>query len=195
MYIINKPTEFRENIVKKIAEIISQSQPLVDASYPAKETIVNMEASSVNIESLPSNIEIGIYNYAIKEATNRKIIKKWENKFFVQLYIDRLKTVVFNLKKTPLLIEKLVTGYITPELFASMSHQEMYPDKWNKLIALKIKRDESKYVNRVEASTDMYQCRKCKSRKCTYYSVQLRSADEPMTTLISCLECSYNWKN
>jgi len=195
MYIINKPTEFRENIVKKIAEIISQSQPLVDASYPAKETIVNMEASSVNIESLPSNIEIGIYNYAIKEATNRKIIKKWENKFFVQLYIDRLKTVLFNLKKTPLLIEKLVTGYITPELFASMSHQEMYPDKWNKLIALKIKRDESKYVNRVEASTDMYQCRKCKSRKCTYYSVQLRSADEPMTTLISCLECSYNWKN
>ena len=195
MYIINKPTEFRENIVKKIAEIISQSQPLVDASYPAKETIVNMEASSVNIESLPSNIEIGIYNYAIKEATNRKIIKKWENKFFVQLYIDRLKTVLFNLKKTPLLIEKLVTGYITPELFASMSHQEMYPDKWNKLIALKIKRDESKYVNRVEASTDMYQCRKCKFRKCTYYSVQLRSADEPMTTLISCLECSYNWKN
>jgi transcription elongation factor S-II len=195
MYIIYKPTEFRENIVKKIAEIISQSQPLVDASYPAKETIVNMEASSVNIESLPSNIEIGIYNYSIKEATNRKIIKKWENKFFVQLYIDRLKTVVFNLKKTPLLIEKLVTGYITPELFASMSHQEMYPDKWNKLIALKIKRDESKYVNRVEASTDMYQCRKCKSRKCTYYSVQLRSADEPMTTLISCLECSYNWKN
>lgn len=195
MYIINKPTEFREIIVKKIAEIISQNQPLLDDSYPTKETIVNMEASSVNVVSLPSNIEIGIYNYSIKEATNRKIIKKWENKFFVQLYVDRLKTVIFNLKKTPLLVEKLVTGYITPELFASMSHQEMYPDKWNKLIALKIKREESKYINRVEASTDMYQCRKCKSRKCTYYSVQLRSADEPMTTLISCLECSYNWKN
>jgi DNA-directed RNA polymerase subunit M/transcription elongation factor TFIIS len=198
MYIINKPTEFRENIVNKIAEIIAQQQtPSTDSLTPAvKETIVNMEASGVvNVESLPLNIERGIYNYSLKEATNRKIIKKWENKYFVQIYVDRLKTVVFNLKETPLLVEKLVTGYITPELFASMSHQEMYPEKWNELIAMKIKRDESKYVNRVEASTDMYQCRKCKSRKCTYYSVQLRSADEPMTTLISCLECSYNWKN
>lgn len=198
MYIINKPTEFRENIVNKIAEIITQQQVFsTDSLMPAvKETIVNMEATGiVNIESLPLNIERGIYNYSLKEATNRKIIKKWENKYFVQIYMDRLKTVVFNLKETPLLIEKLLTGYITPEQFASMSHQEMYPEKWNELIAMKIKRDESKYVNRVEASTDMYQCRKCKSRKCTYYSVQLRSADEPMTTLISCLECSYNWKN
>lgn len=173
MFIIYKPTEFRNNIVTKINGIIATS---LDSN-------------------LATNIEKGIYNYSIKEASNHKIIKKWENPFFVQIYYDRLKTVIFNLKMIPGLAEKLITAEITPQTFASMTHQEMCPEKWNELIYLKMKREESKYVNRVEASTDMYQCRKCKSRKCTYYSVQLRSADEPMTTLISCLECSFNWKN
>lgn len=183
MFIIFKPTEFRNNIVGKIEEIITRME---------NPRIVMDE---INGNKLSTNIEKGVYNYAINEATNRKIIKKWENKYFVQIYIDRLKTVIYNIKTTPQLVEKLISGDITSEVFAFMSHQEMHPEKWNELIALKIKRDESKYVNRVEASTDMYQCRKCKSRKCTYYSVQLRSADEPMTTLVSCLECSYNWKN
>lgn len=183
MFIIYKPDEFRENIVNKITEIILHPPSSIQ------------ESTDNSVIKLPKNVEKGVYNYAIKEATNRKIIKKWENKYFVQLYLDRLKTVFVNLKTTPLLVKKLVSGEIPPEIFAYMTHQEMRPDQWNDLIALKIKRDESKYVNRVEASTDIYQCRKCKSRKCTYYSVQVRSADEPMSVFITCSNCSHNFRD
>ena len=31
------------------------------------------------------NLEKGIYNYALKEATNRKVLKKWDNPYFVQI--------------------------------------------------------------------------------------------------------------
>ena len=48
--------------------------------------------------SILANIEIGVYNYAIKEATNLKIIKKWEVPSFSTLYMDRLRTVFNNLK-------------------------------------------------------------------------------------------------
>lgn len=42
--------------------------------------------------------------------------------------------------------------------------------------------------------TDMFKCGKCKKRRTTYYQMQTRSADEPMTTFVRCLECSHRWK-
>ncbi|CDF35808.1 unnamed protein product [Chondrus crispus] len=45
-----------------------------------------------------------------------------------------------------------------------------------------------------EASTDMFKCGKCKQRKCTYYQMQTRSADEPLTTFVSCVHCGNHWR-
>ncbi|KAJ1913911.1 transcription elongation factor TFIIS [Tieghemiomyces parasiticus] len=44
------------------------------------------------------------------------------------------------------------------------------------------------------AETDMFRCGRCKSRKCTYYQMQTRSADEPMTTFVTCTNCENRWK-
>ena len=75
-----------------------------------------------------------------------------------------------------------------------MTHQELCPTKWNDLIEAKSKRDKNKFEVNLEASTDTFTCRKCKSNKCTYYQMQTRSADEPMTTFVTCLECGNRWK-
>jgi DNA-directed RNA polymerase subunit M/transcription elongation factor TFIIS len=72
--------------------------------------------------------------------------------------------------------------------------EEMRPDKWNDLIQDKKIRDENKYEPKLEASTDNFKCWKCKSKKCTYYQLQTRSADEPMTTFVNCLDCGNRWK-
>ena len=45
-----------------------------------------------------------------------------------------------------------------------------------------------------QEGTDMFRCAKCKKRNCTYYQMQTRSADEPMTSFITCLCCSNRWK-
>ena len=39
-----------------------------------------------------------------------------------------------------------------------------------------------------------FTCRKCKSNDCSYYQMQTRSADEPMTTFITCQNCGNRWK-
>ena len=36
------------------------------------------------------------------------------------------------------------------------------------------------------ATTDQFQCGKCKKRQTSYYQMQTRSADEPMTTFVIC---------
>jgi len=144
---------------------------------------------------LGENIEKGVFNYAIKEASSRQIIKKWQNALFCEIYLARMRSVFLNLKKNPVLLEQVKTGEITPENFAFMTHLEMNPEQWKDRIEKKIKRDRLKFTSTVEASTDMFSCSRCKSKKCTYYEMQTRSADEPTTVFITCLSCGKNWKN
>jgi hypothetical protein len=91
------------------------------------------------------NLEKAVFNYAIKEASQKKIIKKWENPYFKQLYLDRLRTIVNNLKN-PEILQQLQTSELKPEIFAFMTHQEMKPQRWTQLIQNKMKRSIYGYV-------------------------------------------------
>ena len=42
--------------------------------------------------------------------------------------------------------------------------------------------------------SDTYQCPKCGQRKTTYTQVQTRSADEGMTSFITCAACKHRWR-
>ena len=166
-----EPEQFRTNIRERLSEKIG-----------------------VKYTKIACNLEKAIFNYAIKEATQKKIIKKWENPYFKQLYVDRLRTIVNNLKHQEI-IQQLQSEELKPQVFAFMTHQEMNPNRWSSLIQQKIKRDASKFNTNIEASTDMFTCKKCKSKKCTYYELQTRSADEPATIFITCLDCGKHWKS
>jgi transcription elongation factor S-II len=168
IFSIDNPTEFRSKISTKFKELLD-----------GEDKGINMEKA--------------IYNYTVKEATYKKIVKKWNNPLFVQIYLDRLKTIYINLKNEDLM-HQLRTGDITPQSLAFMSHQEMRPEKWKDLIEKKQKVDANKYNTNLAASTDLFTCGKCKSKKCTYYEMQCRSADEPMTIFITCLDCGKHWK-
>ena len=63
------------------------------------------------------------------------------------------------------------------------------------LIEKKMKRDASKYTENIQASTNMYTCKKCKSDRCSYYEMQTRSADEPATIFVTCLDCGKHWRS
>lgn len=158
---------FRSNIKKKINDIL------------------NNEKNSINLEK-------GIFNYTLKESEQRKVIKKWDNKFFVQIYLDRVRSIFTNLNAS--IIQQINDGTIKPHIVAFMTHQELCPDKWEELIVAKTKRDKNKFESNISASTDTFTCRKCKGNQCTYYQMQTRSADEPMTLYISCVLCGNRWK-
>lgn len=166
--IISNPPVFRANIQKKLSLTLQK-------------------------EKQATNLEKAIFNYAIKEATSKKIIKKWENPHFVHLYIDRLRSIMNNLENPDIVIQ-INSGELPVQTFAFMTHQEMKPERWAELITKKIKRDASRFDTNIEASTDMYTCKKCRSKKCTYYELQTRSADEPATIFVTCLDCGKHWK-
>ena len=146
-----------------------------------------------DVQKIANNLEVGVFNYAIKEATYKSVIKKWENPAFKQLYTDRLRTIYINIQNAKF-AQRILNGEISPTEIAYMTHQEMDPVHWKEQIEAKMKRDASKYTERVEATTDMFTCKKCRSKKCSYYELQTRSADEPTTIFVTCQDCGKHWK-
>ena len=158
-----------------------------------RKTIIDAFNNILDNSVKARNTEKGIYNKTIDEAEEKTIIKKWDNYLFVQLYLDRFKYVYFILKNQDI-IDKINNGTLKTYEIAYKTHQDLYPEKWDMQIEEKRKRIENKYFPKIEASTDMYTCRKCKKNQCTYYQVQIRSADEPMTTFVTCTYCGNRWK-
>ena len=167
---IKDPESFRKNVAKNILEKI------------------------VEDEIIAKNVEIGVFNYIIKEATTKFIVKKWDNRFFLQLYKNRLRSVYLNLKNNPTFLEKIKNGDIDPSLLSVMTHQDFCPERWEKLIELKKKKDEHKVAKNIQATTNLYVCGKCKSRNCSHTEVQIRSSDESMTIFITCIDCGNVFK-
>lgn len=167
----------------------------LDSALTSKLAENFAKGHSALANKLAENLEKGVFNFAIKEATAKQIIKKWQNPLFCEIYSARMKSVLINLKKNPTLLASIRSGEVGPEQFAFMTHLEMNPEQWKDRIEKKIKRDRLKFTSNVEASTDMFSCSRCKSKKCTYYEMQTRSADEPTTVFVTCLNCGKNWKN
>lgn len=171
---IKNPVLFRENMQKKLYTLIRR-------------------------KNCALNLEKGIYNFAIREAKKKKIVRKWDNPYFSILYLDKFRSIYLNLNKKSMIKNKNLLSRLKKREFkahelAFMTHQEMYPEKWNKLVNAKIERDNNAIKMEQTGATDEFKCWKCKNSKCNYYQMQTRSADEPMTTFISCLVCANRWR-
>jgi len=165
---IENPEQFRKNIREKLKAFFEKEKDAI-------------------------NLEKGVHNWSLKEATNKKVVKKWDNPFFVQIYIDHLRSIYINLTNKTL-IKMVNDGEIKSQDIAFMTHQEMCPEKWEELIKAKSIRDKNKFEQNLEAMTDRYTCRKCKSKRCSYYQLQTRSSDEGITTYLTCLDCGQRMK-
>ncbi|KAJ2000982.1 transcription elongation factor TFIIS [Coemansia sp. RSA 2322] len=113
-------------------------------------------------------------------------------------YRARIRSLCLNLRnqKNPDLRNNLVEGSLTIERFCSMTSEEMASKELRETIE-KMKEEnlfKAKGAGQSAAVTDQFRCGRCRGRKCTYYQMQTRSADEPMTTFVTCTICDNNWK-
>ena len=69
---IANPNTFRTNVQKKLNKIIRKKK-------------------------ISINLEKGIFNYAVQTARLRNVVRKWDNKAFVMIYVDKFKGLLLNL--------------------------------------------------------------------------------------------------
>ncbi|KAK9235991.1 transcription factor S-II, central domain-containing protein [Lipomyces kononenkoae] len=113
-------------------------------------------------------------------------------------YRTKMRSLYLNLKdaKNPSLRYRVVSGEISADRLYRMSPQEMASED----LKMEIKRLEEKNLFNAQgakeqrAVTDRFTCSKCKQKRVSYYQLQTRSADEPLTTFCTCENCGNRWK-
>jgi len=113
-------------------------------------------------------------------------------------YRNKMRRLYLNLKDkhNPRLRESVVSGDLQVARFCNMTVQEMASEERRQADK---QLEELNFHNSLgageqEAETDAFQCGRCKERKTRYRQAQTRSADEPMTTFVTCVNCGNRWK-
>lgn len=145
------------------------------------------------------NIEIGIYNACVANAMRRNIERRWTCATFTMLYRNRARGVYANLLPTSYvgntrLIARLARREFLPHQLAFMSPLELCPERWQDILDEKRLLEERRSEIESQQYSTIFYCRKCHQRKTTYYQLQTRSADEPMTVFITCQVCQNKWR-
>tara|TARA_B100001996_G_C18574701_1_gene559853 strand:+ start:206 stop:703 length:498 start_codon:yes stop_codon:yes gene_type:complete len=144
------------------------------------------------------NLEKAILNWTISNAKSKCIKRSFEEVQFCNLYNKKTRNVVYNLRNTPGFVQKVNDDVLVATNIPNMTSYEMYPELYNPIIDKqqeKERRNLDLENQELENTSGMFTCSKCKSDKTVFYSLQTRSADEPMTNYITCLKCGKKWKN
>lgn len=162
-------------------------------------SVVKMFEKLIDDKTLSLKIEKGIYNYVIRKSKEKNIKRYWSNINFKEFYLTKIRFVYSNIKKDSYIkninfLKRIQSGEIDPEKICYMNVYDIFPENWKELLDIKMRKDKLKYELKPEAMTDVFKCRKCGSRSCSYYEIQTRSADEPMTQFINCLNCGNRWR-
>lgn len=145
--------------------------------HPLRDLVRNKYGSA--------EIEAAILNRCVSDAQKWMIDIDWDTIAFREMYRSRAMSLY------P--YREMVTS-MGPTEFVNSTPVDQAPDRWRDILQAALEKDKAKYSKKTTANIEMY-CRSCKKKsKCDYYQVQTRSADEPMTTFVTCLECDTKWK-
>lgn len=162
-----------------------------------------------------SNIEKSIHNEAFRRTRKSGLIPSWENPHFVTMYRSLTVGVLRTLKqekrvgvsmkvcddKVNLIIEPWVVhayknGLLKKDFMKNppevLEPYGLYAQTKSKLSERDAQRELAKMKD--DDYEGQFKCRKCGSKKTDYYQMQTRSADEPMTTYVTCKSCGNRWK-
>ena len=130
-------------------------------------------------------VEDAILHRCVADAQKWFVDIDWENHIFREMYRSRAMSLYRS---------KHLAKTMDPTVFANTTELERNPQRWSEILEKVAEADRAMYSKKATASIIMF-CKSCKRKtKCDYYQMQTRSADEPMTTFVTCLECDKRWK-
>lgn len=149
-----------------------------------REECANKLNKVIKNKKLSSQVEESVYNYS-NNNSQKYLIK------IVSLYANLNKKSKIGNKN---LLKRLKKKEIDVKNIANMTPQEIFPEHWQGIIERRKLHQDFLYKKMPESYSTFYTCGRCKKKKTTYYQMQTRSADEPMTVFFRCVECGNKWR-
>jgi len=156
----------------------------------------NDYTSDPNVVEVCTDIESAIQDFSKKN---------------ISVYKEKARSLSFNLKRNSSLRDNILNGSVSPTNLMTMTTEQLATQE-KQAAREKLEKDlqESRRLDWEQANEDkinemcgikgellkasLFTCSRCKSTKTTSTQKQTRSADEPMTVFVFCLNCGNRWK-
>lgn len=164
---------------------------LLHKAVDRSEAVSKFASLSKNIQSA-IELEAGVFEFVLVYATTKNFMPS----LMSAIYNDKVNEIYMNLNPSysldnKILIEGIESGKINPQMVAFMKPQDLHPERWkNNVLRHELREEKKKNI----ATTDLYECPRCKKRRCQMIQLQTRSADEPATTFVTCLNCYHRFR-
>ena len=184
------------NIIKE--EIPITSEPELNPSRMKCLQYLSFLEDSFTQEDIRS-LEKAIFEATYHYSKRQYIACNWKVPQFYESYNQIMRGVISNIHpespvKNTRLLMRVKEGEFELSAIPFMSTYEMFPEKWFLLKDKLLQREQKILEGNKSRATDQFKCRRCQKRECVYYELQTRSADEPMTIFITCLNCGKEWR-
>lgn len=161
--------------------------------------MIQERLSSILSNDTCCDLEKGIYNASLQKSQSRGVRCHWDNPEFQEIYKSISRRTLSNLDPSAYigngrLIKRLLDGEFPAHQIPFMESRELFPESWQDLADEQLKRETTMLEGSSEVGSDMFKCKRCGKAKTRYWEMQTRSADEPMTIFIRCLNCGKEWR-
>lgn len=170
------------------------------AGVPIRERVLEVIRGTFDHleEDAADSFEALLYRTALETAVKEDIHSSWNLVAFCDVYLAIARRIIGNLNASSYvgnknLMARWKDGELTLEQIIRQTYYELAPDLWQTMVDRRAKQEKIMLEGDFSRATDRWQCNSCKMRKCTFYELQTRSADEPMTLFIHCLNCGKRW--
>jgi len=144
------------------------------------------------------DIETCVFNFTLRRCKLTDVPLQWDERRLRDMYIQKIIGIHFNLTnpKNPGLLQRVLAGSMGIRQLVNAHPAHLFPEMWDEIFervaAKQLRKQLTQDIDTVPDGA--VQCSKCRSRKTVYFSMQTRSADEPMTLFFECLACHKRWK-
>ncbi len=184
---------------------LSKEQLQKDAPYTDSPHRVNMIQVVSNLfgpallkEEEVVQLERAVYNNCIQEGAKYHVICDWSYPLFQKLYERKMRHICANLHpncyiQNTKLLQRYKNKEFTFDDLMTWTETEIFPERNKELAEKQFQREQRLLEGNKANATDQFYCTRCHKRQCTYYELQTRSADEPMTIFVQCVNCGKRW--
>ena len=169
----------------------------VSAPADIRSKAAEMLKETVGDPVIARLLERATWNHAVMFCKKKEQPLNWDNSAFRYAYTQKVLGVRYVAKERPDVLNKYMEIDPTLKAFVNAKPHELWPEKWEQAFedaARKALRFTDASSMDPELMPDGMLTCKCGSKKTSYYELQLRSADEPMTVFAKCHVCSKRWK-
>jgi transcription elongation factor S-II len=202
---VSEPDSKRAKLESGATTPLSQSSGSISQLGSTKSDMRNKIQGRFNdalkkaLETYPSEKQTGLLNpediaISIEEAMFKNNGADVNN---LKEYGVQYQTLIMRINdvNNQWLRDAILSGALSAIDLVKLTPTELAsPDQREKMRQMQEEIMAKKKIEKKKATSTAFTCKKCHQSLVHYFQLQTRSADEPMTTFIECINCGNSWK-